>query len=263
MSNQSLSLLQRAESLKLLGIVSHWNELKDLSLIENILQWEEIARKNHGLERRLKNSHIGRFKPLSQFDWSWPRKCDQKAIFEIMELDFIQKAMNVVLCGPNGVGKSMISCNIAHQSIMCGFNAVFITASEMLNDLAAQDGDMALQRKLKKYASPHVLIIDEVGYLSYSNRHADLLFEIISRRYEQKPTIITTNKPFAEWNQIFPSAACVVSMIDRLVHNSEIISIDADSYRLKEASENSTKRTQSRKSQSKKKTAEQQNEVQP
>lgn len=263
MSNQSLSLLQRAESLKLLGIVSHWNELTDLSLIENILQWEEIARKNNGLERRLKNSHIGRFKPLSQFDWSWPRKCDQKAICEIMELDFIKTAMNVVLCGPNGVGKSMIACNMAHSAIMRGFTAVFITASEMLNDLAAQDGDIALQRKLRKYASPHVLVIDEVGYLSYSNRHADLLFEIISRRYEQKPTIITTNKPFSEWNQIFKSAACVVSMVDRLVHNSEIISIDADSYRLKEANENSTKRTQSRKSPSKKKAVEKQNEAQP
>lgn len=262
MSNQSLSLLQRAEELKLLGLVSHWNELTDLTLIENILQREEMARKSSGLERRLKNSHIGRFKPLAQFNWNWPRKCDQKAICDIMELDFISTSTNVILCGPNGVGKSMIACNIAHQSIMRGFNALFITASKMLNDLASQDGDIALQRKLKKYSAPNVLIIDEVGYLSYSDRHADLLFEIISRRYEQKPTIITTNKPFSEWNQIFKSAACVVSMVDRLVHNSEIISIDADSYRLKEAEENSTKRSQSRKTQPKKTLSEKTGEVQ-
>lgn len=252
MSNeQSLSLLQRAEALKLLGLVENWDKLTDdLSLIENIIQWEETARKNYGLARRLKNSHIGRFKPLSQFDWTWPKQCDQKAIAEIMQLDFIKNAMNVILCGPNGVGKTTIACNIAHEAIMRGFNALFVTASQMLNELTSQDGDIAMQRKLRKYASPHVLVIDEVGYLSYSNRHADLLFEIISRRYEKKPTIITTNKPFAEWNQIFPNAACVVSMVDRLVHNSEIISIEADSYRLKEAAENTEKRSLARKAKS-------------
>ena len=90
------------------------------------------------------------------------------------------------------------------------------------------------------------MLIDEVGYLSYSNRYADLLFEIISRRYHEKPTLITTNKPFAEWRDIFPNAACVVSLIDRLVHRSEIINIDAESYRLKEAMEESTKRNASR-----------------
>lgn len=262
-NNPSLSLLQRAESLKLLGLVANWDKLTgNLPMIENIIQWEEIARKNYGLERRLKNSHIGRFKPLAQFNWNWPKKCDQKAIAEIMQLDFIESAMNVILCGPNGVGKTTIASNIAHEAIMRGFNALFITASKMLNDLASQDGDIALQRKLRKYASPHLLVIDEVGYLSYSNRHADLLFEIISRRYEQKPTIITTNKPFAEWNQIFPNAACVVSMVDRLVHNSEIISIDAESYRLKEAAENTAKRSNARQSQAKKKVSEKTSEAQ-
>jgi DNA replication protein DnaC len=107
----------------------------------------------------------------------------------------------------------------------------------MLNELAACDGDMALQRKLRYYSAPDLLCIDEVGYLSYSNRHADLLFEIINRRYEIKSTIITTNRPFSEWGEVFPGAACVVSLIDRLIHNAEIVPLDADSYRLKEAKE--------------------------
>jgi DNA replication protein DnaC len=116
----------------------------------------------------------------------------------------------------------------------------------MLSDLASQDGDNALRRKIKYYTKPTLLCVDELGYLSYSNRHADLLFEIISRRYQEKPTLVTTNKPFSEWRDMFPNASCVVSLIDRLVHKSEIISIEAESYRLKEAKEQSLIRQQSR-----------------
>ena len=140
----------------------------------------------------------------------------------------------------------MIAKNIAYQALLHGRTAFFTTAGHMLGDLTAQDGDLALKRKLNFYTRPQLLVIDEVGYLSYSNRYADLLFEIISRRYHQKSTMITTNKPFAEWRDIFPSATCVVSLIDRLVHRSEIISIDAESYRLKEAKEEGARRKASR-----------------
>jgi len=95
---------------------------------------------------------------------------------------------------------------------------------------------------LRHYAAPDVLIIDEIGYLSYSNRHADLLFELVSRRYENKSTLVTTNKAFSEWSEVFPNAACVVSLVDRLIHHSEIISIEGESYRLKEAKERSAQR---------------------
>ncbi len=92
---------------------------------------------------------------------------------------------------------------------------------------------------------PQLLLIDEVGYLSYSNRHADLLFEIVSRRYEHKSTVVTTNRPFAEWGQVFPNAPCVVSLIDRLIHHAEIIAIEGESYRLKEARERAEQRKRS------------------
>jgi DNA replication protein DnaC len=101
----------------------------------------------------------------------------------------------------------------------------------------AQDGDHSLRRRLKYYGQPQFLVIDEVGYLSYSNRHADLLFEIVNRRYEQKSTLITTNRPFSEWGEVFPNAACVVSLIDRLIHHSEILAIEGKSYRVKDAQE--------------------------
>ena len=127
-----------------------------------------------------------------------------------------------------------------------GHTVLFTSAGQLLGDLAALDSDSALRRRLRHYARPDLLAIDEVGYLSYSNRHADLLFELVSRRYENKSTMITTNRPFAEWRHVFPNAACVVSLVDRLVHNAEILAIDGDSYRLKEAQERSEQRAHKR-----------------
>jgi DNA replication protein DnaC len=159
-----------------------------------------------------------------------------------MTLGFIGDNANIILVGPNGTGKSMIAQNIAHHAVMQGHSALFINAAQMLGDLAAQDGDSALRRRLAHYARPDVLVIDEIGYLSYGNRHADLLFNIVNRRYERKPTVVTTNRPFAEWGEVFPNAACVVSIVDRLVHHSEIVVIEGDSYRMKEAKERAGKR---------------------
>ena len=210
--------------------------------VQRFIEWEEVERKRRGLERRLSAAHIGRFKPLADFDWSWPDQCDQAAVSGFMTLRFIKETANIILVGPNGVGKSMIAQNIAHHAVMQGHSALFINAAQMLGDLAAQDGDNALRRRLKHYAQPDVLIIDEVGYLSYANRHADLLFNIISRRYELKPTIVTTNRPFAEWSEVFPNAACVVSIVDRLVHHSEIVVIKGESYRMREAKERAARK---------------------
>ena len=149
-----------------------------------------------------------------------------------MTLDFLKDATNVILVGQNGTGKTMLAQNVAHQALIAGQTALFTTAGQLLGDLAALDSDSALRRRLHHYARPQLLGIDEVGYLSYSNRHADLMFELVSRRYQNKSTLITTNRAFAEWNQVFPNAACVVSLVDRLVHNAEIVAIEGESYRL-------------------------------
>lgn len=230
-------LAQRAKALKLYGLLSHWEEVVLESWVKDLIDWEEEVRCERGLQRRMSGAKLGRFKPLSEFDWTWPKSCDRGMIEEWMSLLFVKEAINLILCGPNGVGKSTIACNIAHQAVLRGHTVLFTTAAEMLNELAALDSDSLLRRRIKYYAQPKLLFIDEVGYLSYSNRHADLFFEIISRRYEKQATIITTNKPFSEWRDIFPNAACVVSIIDRLVHHSQILNIEAESYRLKEAKE--------------------------
>ncbi len=239
-------LLQRAKALKLHGLIENWNDIVDKSWVEQLFNWEEIYRSAKSLDNRLRSAHIGKFKTLDEFDWAWPKQCDRSAIEQLMQLDFLKDATNPILCGPNGVGKSTIARNIAHQSILKGFTALFTTAAGMLNELAAIDSDSGLRRRTKYYTQPTLLIIDELGYLSYSNRHADLLFEIISQRYEKKSTFITTNKAFTEWREIFPNATCVVSIVDRLVHHSEIINIEGDSYRLKEAKEKNIARQQSR-----------------
>ena len=232
-------LKRRAEALRLHGLVAHFDELTEAqsAWLQTVLRWEELERQQRGLQRRLSAARIGRFKPLADFDWKWPAQCDRGGVSELMTLGFIAEAVNVILVGPNGIGKSTIAQNIVHHAVIQGHSALFVNAARMLGELAACDGDNALRRRLKHYAHPTLLAIDEIGYLSYGNRHADLLFEIVSRRYENKPTIITTNRPFTEWGEVFPNAACVISIVDRLVHHSEIVVLEGESYRVKEARE--------------------------
>jgi DNA replication protein DnaC len=246
MSTTGDALRERAAALKLPGLLAHWDDVRETDWIEPLIRWEEEQRARRGLQRRLRSAHLGRFKPLADFDWNWPKQCDRQAAEELMRLTFLDEPANAVLLGPNGVGQSTLARHIAHQAVLAGHSVLFTNAAARLNELAAQDGDNALRRRLAWYACPRLLAIDEIGYLSYSNRHADRLFEIVSRRYEEKSTLITTNKPFAEWNPVFPNASCVVSLVDRLVHHAEILCIDGDSYRLKEAKERAEHRRQQR-----------------
>lgn len=232
-------LREQVAELKLHGLLAHWDELDEQALTQlaQWVDWESRERQQRGLQRRLRAARIGRFKPLADFDWDWPTQCDRDAITALMRLAFLAEGLNIVLVGPNGVGKTLIAQNLAYQAVMQGHSALFTTAAQMLTDLAGQDGDLALRRRLAHYARPDLLVIDEIGYLSYGTRHADLLFEIINRRYERKPTLITTNRPFAEWGEVFPNAACVVSIVDRLIHHAEVLVIEGESYRMREAKE--------------------------
>ncbi|MBK6349317.1 MAG: ATP-binding protein [Proteobacteria bacterium] len=188
--------------------------------LARVLEIEESERQCRSLKRRLDNARLGAFKPLADFDYDWPQELDRALLEELFTLAFLQGATNLILVGPNGLGKTMLAKNLLHQAVLRGHTARFTLASDMLHDLAAQDGSTQLARRLRRYTGPQVLCIDEVGYLSYDARYADLLFEVITRRYQQRATVLTTNKPFGEWNQVFRNAACVVTLVDRLVHRS-------------------------------------------
>ncbi len=246
-TTDSPTLKSRAQALQLHGVLSNWSTCCTQPWVATLLDWEEQERTRRSMERRLHSAYIGRFKPLSDFDWNWPEQIDQEGVSELMTLQFLQTASNAILVGPSGVGKTTIAQNIAHQAVLQGHTVMFTTAGKLLGELASLDSDSALRSRLRHYARPTLLAIDEVGYLSYSSRYADLLFELISRRHEKKSTLLTTNKSFTEWNEVFPNAACVVALVDRLVHHAEIIGIKGESYRQKEAQEHAKARAGKRK----------------
>jgi DNA replication protein DnaC len=239
-------LERQARALKLHGLLTHWQEVQHQPWLAQLLAWEHEERARRGLERRLRRARLGAFKPIADFDWSWPKKIDRTQIEDLFSLDWLRSTTNVVLVGTNGLGKSLIAKNLAHQAVLSGATVRFLTASELLNTLADQTTSSSLQRKLALFCRPQLLAIDEVGYLSYDSRLADLLFEIVSRRYLQRPILITTNKSFGEWSEVFPNATSVVTLVDRLVHKSEIVTIEGESYRNKERKEEARRRAHER-----------------
>jgi DNA replication protein DnaC len=209
--------------------------LGPLEVIELLVEHEAQHRARRGLERRIARGRIGRFKPMAEFDWAWPKRIDRDAIEAALRLEFLEGSRNIVLVAPQGLGKTMIARNIAHQAATAGHSVLFVTAAQLLLDLAAQDSARALERRFRHYCRPTLLCLDEIGYLSYDARNADLLFQIVSRRYETKSTVMTTNLAFSEWPSIFPNATCATALIDRTVHHADVIAIEGDSYRRREA----------------------------
>lgn len=249
------------ERLRALGLVASAEALDDLialatkkrwgpiELFEHVIALEDKDRAQRGLDRRLKRSRLERFKPMADYDWNWPTKIDRPLVESVLRLEFLAEPRNVVLAAAQGLGKTMIAQNVAHNAVLGGHGVLFISAAQLLLDLGAQESTRALERRLKYYAKVSLLILDEIGFLAFDNRNADLLFQVISRRYEKKSTVLTTNLAFRDWPTIFPNATCATALIDRVVHHADVIAIEGESYRAREADAQSKARRSRRKEQ--------------
>jgi DNA replication protein DnaC len=245
--------------LRALGLVSTGAALDDIialatkkrwgptETLEHISDLEEKDRARRGLERRMSRSRLEKFKPMSDFDWNWPTEIDRPLVESLLSLDFLESARNVVLVAPGGLGKTMIAQNIAHRAVLAGRSVLFLSAAQLLLDLNAQESARALDRRLRYYAKVGLLVLDELGFLAFDNRNADLLFQVVSRRYEKKSLVLTTNLAFAEWHTIFPSATCATALVERVVHHADIAKIEGESYRLRESEVDASTRRSARK----------------
>ena len=173
---------KQLRQLTLYGLAAQDADVLSQPWVQTVIDIEDRERKRRSLVRRIGNARIGAFKPIDDFDWQWPKSIERPLIDELFSLAFIEEAANVVLLGPNGVGKTMLAKNLVHHAVMNGYTARFTMASDMLHELAAQDSDASLARRLRRFTGPQLLAIDEVGYLNYDNRYADLLFEVVTRQ---------------------------------------------------------------------------------
>jgi DNA replication protein DnaC len=236
-------LYQRAKQLGFYGLIGRWSEVAHEPWLPDLLATEMAEREQRSFQRRLREAKIGNFKPVADFDWDWPKEIDRALVEDLFHLEFLQEPANVILVGSNGLGKTMIAQNLAYHAIVQGYTVCFTTASALLHDLSTPTSDLSLQRRLARYSRPQLLVIDEIGYLSYDARHADLLFEVVTQRYQQRSIVMTTNKVFQDWPEVFPNATSVVTLVDRLIHRAEIVRIGGESFRAKEAKERAAQRT--------------------
>ena len=240
----------RSSEEAVLGLFKHAakTRMNPESLIEKLVEIELRERDAKNLQRRTRAATLGRFKTLDKFDWAHPRKIDRPLIERLFELDFIAESppQNILLRGPAGVGKTTIAQNLGLTALQAGYTVKFSTLPAALADLLAQESLPATERRMKRYTTPDLLILDELGYVPCDSRAADLFFNIISRRHENRSVVITTNLSFKSWADVFPDAACLGALIDRFAEHCHAVDIDADSYRRRSAQQKKSKSTTTR-----------------
>lgn len=221
----------------LLALTAHATSarLSPTQTFEGLVALARGQRDQRNLAARTKAATLGTLKPLDRFDWNHPRVLPREEIEQLTTLAFIAQGHNVLLRGPSGVGKTMLAQNLGLLALQRGYTVRFMTLAAALADLLKQESLPALERRLRKYTAPSLLILDEIGYLPCSRQSADLLYNIITRRHESRSLILTTNLPFKQWSTVFPGAACVAALVDRFVQHCHIVDIDGDSWRQKDS----------------------------
>jgi len=234
-----LALAQNLDDFLARATKGRWSPAQ---IVEEIARLEQVEKTQRSLQSRLQRARIGRFKPIADFDWNWPKKIERDLIERALTLDFIREGRNLALIGTNGLGKTLIARNIAHQAVLAGFSVLCTTAAELIEDLRSC-GPETLRRRLSRYTRPHLLTIDEVGYLAYDSHAADLLYKVVDRRYERpgvrelpsRSILITTNLAFGAWNTVFPNATSIATLLDKLTHHADVTLIEGESYRVHES----------------------------
>ena len=213
-----------------------WDHVEYLRrLIEGDFNQRRLA----NVERRIKAAHFPVIKTLEQFRWDWPKKINRLQVQNLFRLEFIAQKANVIFLGNVGVGKSHLATALGYAACLEDHSVLFADAITVINDLSAAQHAGILKRQLKKYLNPKCLVLDEVGYLPIDQRGADLLFQVISQRYERGSIVLTTNKTFKQWPSIFNNDSTIASaVLDRLLHHSDTVVIEGQSYRMKEQTDN-------------------------
>jgi DNA replication protein DnaC len=204
------------------------------TFLYRVLAVEAQARHQRLLQRRSQAAHLPARKTLDAFDFSFQPSLSERHVRELASLSFVQTATNIVVLGPPGVGKTHIAVSLAWRTIEAGHSAFFTTLTALAEDLDAAGRKDTLRKRLRFYARPQVLVIDEIGYTRLSARQAQLIFELVNARYESGSLILTSNKSFGEWGPLLGDDILASALLDRLLHHAEILTINGPSYRMKE-----------------------------
>jgi len=206
-----------------------------LEYLRRLIEGEYHHQRQRRIQGRIKNARFPVLKTLEQFQWTWPKKINRLQVQNLFRLEFLSQKANVVFLGTVGVGKSHLATALGYAACLEGHSVLFAGAIEVINDLQDAQKSGGLKRALKKYLRPQLLILDEVGYLPIDQKGADLLFQVISQRYERGSIALTTNKPFKQWASIFNNDSTIASaVLDRLLHHADTVVIEGPSYRMKD-----------------------------